>query len=90
MNKSGLIDSVANRTELPRVKAERAVNSMISAIEEALETGEKVTLVGFGTFSTYTRPARHGRNPKTGSAIRIGSKQVVKFKSGTRLNREVR
>jgi DNA-binding protein HU-beta len=59
-------------------------------IEEALEAGDKVTLVGFGTFSTYRRPARRGRNPKTGSAIKIDSKHVVKFKSGTRLNREVR
>lgn len=86
MNKSDLITKVADATDLPRAKAETAVNSMLETIEDALTDGNKVTLVGFGTFSTYVRPSRRGRNPKTGESISIEAKKVVKFKAGTKLN----
>ena len=90
MNKSNLIENVAQKSNVSRPAAEQAVNCMLDSITTALSDGEKVTLVGFGTFYTYVRSARRGRNPKTGEAIAIGSKQVVKFKAGSRLNRYVK
>jgi DNA-binding protein HU-beta len=90
MNKSDLIGRVAEVSDLSHAKAEIAVNSMLDAIGEALNSGQKVTLVGFGTFKTYERSARKGRNPKTGESIDIASKRVVKFKAGTRLNEALR
>lgn len=90
MNKSNLINKVAEVTDLPYSKAEKAVNGMLEAMQGALKSGDKVTLVGFGSFSTYKRPPRRGRNPKTGEAINIEAKKVVKFKAGTRLASEIK
>lgn len=89
MNKSDLVVRVSEITDLPRNKAEQAVNSMLETIQGALKSGEKVTLVGFGSFTSYRRSSRQGRNPKTGESIKIASKKVVKFKAGTRLSQEI-
>jgi DNA-binding protein HU-beta len=85
MNKAELIRRVAGETGLPRSHAERVVSTLLKEIEDALIEGEKVTLVGFGSFNVHSRPARKGRNPKTGEMIKIKPKKVVKFKAGTRL-----
>lgn len=89
MNKSNLVARVSKVTDLPRTKAEQAVNSMLETIQEALKKGEKVTLVGFGTFTAYKRKSRKGRNPKTGETIKISPKKVVKFKAGTKLSLKI-
>ena len=85
MNKTQLIDVVANKSGLKRKEAEVAVNSVIAAIEEALVAGEKVQLVGFGTFETSERAAREGRNPQTGETMMISASKTPKFKAGKAL-----
>ena len=90
MTKSDLVERVSEQLDIPKVKAESAINGVLDAIETALCDGDKVTLVGFGTFSTYERPSRNGRNPKTGEQISIDAKKVVKFKAGTRLLNEMK
>ncbi len=90
MNKAELIRKVAADTSLPRSHAERAVSSLLGAIEGALIKGDKVTLVGFGSFNVHSRASRIGRNPKTGETIQIRPKKVVKFKAGTRLSSSVK
>lgn len=65
--------------------AEKALNSVMAAIMEAMSVGDKVTLVGFGTFSVAERATREGRNPQSGKAIKIAAKKVVKFKVGSKL-----
>jgi len=90
MNKAELITKVAEDTSLTQHDAERAVNALLSAVEGALVEGEKVTLVGFGSFKVHNRAGRTGRNPRTGEAIQINPKKVVKFKAGTRLLANIR
>lgn len=85
MNKTELIDKVAEESALSKSAAEQVVNSVFSAIAEAMKTGDKVTLVGFGTFSVSERAAREGRNPQSGQTMSIPAKKVVKFKAGTKL-----
>ncbi len=85
MTKADLIDAVANRTELPRQKAEEIVNGFFDDIISALKKGDKVNISGFGTFSVSQRRARTGRNPKTGEAIQIASSRAAKFKAGKTL-----
>jgi DNA-binding protein HU-beta len=85
MNKTELIDKVAKESDLSKAAAEQVVNSVFSAITEAMKSGDKVTLVGFGTFSTSERAAREGRNPQSGDTINIPAKKVVKFKAGSKL-----
>ena len=85
MNKTELIDKVAKESDLSTSAAEQVVNSVFSAIAEAMKSGDKVTLVGFGTFSTSERAAREGRNPQSGEKIAIPAKKAVKFKPGTKL-----
>jgi DNA-binding protein HU-beta len=85
MNKTELIDKVAEESALSKSTAEQVVNSVFSAIAEAMKTGDKVTLVGFGTFSVSERAAREGRNPQSGQTMSIPAKKVVKFKAGTKL-----
>ncbi|HEV8344086.1 MAG TPA: HU family DNA-binding protein [Candidatus Binatia bacterium] len=85
MTKADLIDSVANKAELPKQKAEEIVNGVFDDIVAALKKGDKVNISGFGTFSISERKARTGRNPKTGETIQIASSRAAKFKAGKTL-----
>ena len=85
MTKADLIDSVANKAELPKPKAEEIVNELFNDIVAALKNGDKVNISGFGTFSVSQRKARLGRNPKTGETIQIASSRAAKFKAGKSL-----
>ncbi|PID75724.1 MAG: DNA-binding protein [Deltaproteobacteria bacterium] len=89
MNKKELIESIAGAADISKAAAEKALNGTLVAIEKSLKKGDKVTLVGFGTFSVTKREARQGRNPQTGKAIKIPAKKVVKFKAGNKLSEEV-
>ena len=85
MNKGDLVEKVAQDCEISKAAAEKAFNSVMDAISEAVSAGDKVTLIGFGTFSVSERAAREGRNPQTGKKIKIPAKKVVKFKAGSKL-----
>lgn len=89
MNKADLINEIANSTGLTKTKAGEAINAMISAIETSLSNGNKVTLVGFGTWETSKRQARKGRNPLTGAEIAIPAKTVARFRAGSNLSKQV-
>lgn len=82
MNKTQLIDAVAEKSELSKVDARKALESFAEVIGEALKEGDKVSFVGFGTFSVSERSARTGINPRTREKIQIPAKNVVKFKAG--------
>ncbi len=82
MNKTDLIDVVAESADLPKASASRAVDAMVNAITKALKKNDEVTLVGFGTFSVRKRAARAGRNPRTGETIKIAASKVPAFKPG--------
>jgi DNA-binding protein HU-beta len=86
MNKKELIESIAGAADISKAAAEKALNGTLAAIAESLNKGDKITLVGFGTFSVSKRDARQGRNPQTGKAIKIPAKKVVKFKAGSKLS----
>ena len=85
MNKSELIDAVANDADLSKAKAGAAVEAALDAISDALSGGDSVALVGFGTFSVRERDARTGRNPRTGESIQIAASRVPVFKAGKAL-----
>ncbi|MCG9966821.1 HU family DNA-binding protein [Pelotomaculum terephthalicicum JT] len=85
MNKAELISNVAEKTELTKKDSEKAVGAVLGAIEEALSKGDKVQLVGFGTFEIRDRAARKGRNPQTGEEINIEAARVPVFKAGKAL-----
>jgi len=85
MNKAELISNVAEKTELTKKDTEKAVSAILNTIEEALSKGDKVQLVGFGTFETRERAARKGRNPQTGEEIDIAAARVPVFKAGKAL-----
>jgi len=85
MNKSDLINKIADDAKLTKVQAQAALNSFLDASADTLKKGDKVILVGFGTFSVASRAARTGRNPQTGKEISIAAKKVVKFKPGSEL-----
>lgn len=89
MNKADLVNLVSNKTGLTKVKSNEVINAITSSISESLSNGDKVTLVGFGTFTTSKRNARKGRNPKTGEVIDIPAKTVARFKPGTGLSNSV-
>lgn len=86
MNKGDLIDAVAEAVGISKSDATTAVNTVFSSIEGCLQSGDKASFVGFGTFSVSHRPARDGRNPATGETIKIAAKNAVKFKAGKALN----
>ncbi|GKT08402.1 HU family DNA-binding protein [Desulforhabdus sp. TSK] len=90
MTKAELVSKVAGDGGITKVQAEKAVDAMVGAIAEALTNGDKVTLVGFGTFSVGERTAREGRNPRTGEKISIPASKVVKFKPGKSLSDKVK
>ncbi len=85
MNKTELIDAVADEAEMSKAEAGRAVDAVISAITKTLKKGDTVTLVGFGTFQVRKRAARTGRNPKTGDTIKIKASKNPAFKAGKAL-----
>ena len=85
MNKEELIEAIASGSKLTKADSGRALDATIEAIEKALKKGDRVGLVGFGSFSVAKRAARMGRNPQTGKAIKIAAKKVVKFKAGSDL-----
>ncbi len=85
MNKAELIEAMAANAELTKADAKKALDAFIGATSGALEKGERVALVGFGSFSVAQRAARKGRNPKTKQEINIAAKKVVKFKAGSEL-----
>lgn len=85
MNKADLIENVAKASEITKSQAATAVDTVIASIEKSLKKGDRITLVGFGTFSTSVRKAREGRNPATGKKIKIPKKKVVRFKAGKAL-----
>jgi DNA-binding protein HU-beta len=89
MNKAELISSVAEKTELTKKDSEKAVNAILEAIGAALGKGDKVQLVGFGTFEIRERAARKGRNPQTGEEINIAAAKVPVFKAGKSLREAV-
>ena len=89
MNKTELANSIAKETGLSKSKSNEVINAFVSAVSESLSKGEKVTLVGFGTFTTSQREARKGRNPKTGEIIKISAKTVARFKAGSDLSKSV-
>lgn len=82
MNKAELVSVIAEKTDMTKKDAEKALNAVLSAIEEALKKGDKVQLVGFGTFEVKERAARKGRNPQTGQEIEIPASKVPVFKPG--------
>lgn len=90
MNKSDLINVMADEAGITKVQAAAALNGFIAASEKALKKGDKVILVGFGTFSVSKRAARKGRNPQTGKEINIPAKKVVRFKAGSELSAKVK
>ena len=89
MNKAELIDAIASHAELSKVDAKKALDAFITATTGALKKGDRVALVGFGSFSVSERAARKGRNPQTGKEITIKAKNVVKFKPGAELSAKV-
>lgn len=89
MTKKELVQNIAEEAGISKTVAEKALNAVIDGITDALSNREKVTFVGFGTFSVTKRPARKGRNPKTGKEIKIPASVVPKFKPGKSLKEAV-
>lgn len=85
MNKTELIEHIADKSEISKAAAARALTSIIDAVKKTLKKGDTVTLVGFGTFSVSKRAARTGRNPRTGAALKIKAAKVPRFKPGKAL-----
>ena len=85
MNKAALIGKIAEDAGITRTAAATAMNSMLEGITYSLKKGQRVTLVGFGTFGVTKRKARIGRNPQTGEAIKIKARKAVRFKAGKQL-----
>ncbi|MDE2775271.1 MAG: HU family DNA-binding protein [Chloroflexota bacterium] len=89
MNKAQLIDSIAKKSGLSKPEAGRALEAFTDSVTAALQSGDRISLVGFGSFSVDKREARTGRNPQSGEAIQIAAKNVVKFKPGAGLSKAV-
>jgi DNA-binding protein HU-beta len=90
MNKGELVENMANAAGISKAAAERSLTGLLDSITGALSKGDKVTLVGFGTFSVSKRSARQGRNPQTGATIEIAARTVARFKPGSKLADAVR
>ena len=89
MNKSDLIDAMAADAGVTKAAAKKALESFLGNVEKSLKKGNRVSLVGFGSWSVSRRAAREGRNPQTGKTIKIAAKNVVKFKAGADLQKAV-
>lgn len=85
MSKQQLVDMIAEKAGLTKADAARALDATMDSIKDALKNGEKVSLVGFGTFATSKREAREGRNPRTGETVKIAARTAVTFKAGSKL-----
>jgi DNA-binding protein HU-beta len=90
MTKAELIDKIASGTGLSKADASRALDATLNAVRSALKKGQKVTLVGFGTFAVVKRKSRKGRNPRTGQAITIPAAKIPKFTAGKSLKDAVK
>ncbi len=90
MNKSELVEAMATAAGINKAQADKALTGALDAITDALAKGDKVTLVGFGTFSVAERAARQGRNPQTGKTITIAARKVARFKAGSKLAEAVK
>ena len=90
MTKAELVGKIASEGGLTKSQADKAVAGFVSAVTAALSAGDKITLVGFGTFSISARSQREGRNPRTGAKIKIPASKVVKFKAGKTLSEKVK
>ena len=89
MKKVELVEAVATTAGLTKADATRAIDATFGAITNALKKGDKITLIGFGTFGVSRREARTGRNPQTGAEVKIPARNAVTFKAGTQLKNEV-
>ncbi|WP_152269232.1 HU family DNA-binding protein [Agriterribacter humi] len=89
MNKGELIEKIAADAAITKKQAGAALDSFTEAVAKTLKKGNKVTLVGFGTFSVSKRAARNGRNPQTGAVIKIKAKKVARFKAGKELSGKI-
>lgn len=89
MNKAELIDAMASDAGISKAAAKKALDSFTDNVSNTLAKGDRLSLVGFGTFSTSERSAREGRNPQTGAKIQIPAKTVAKFKAGSELNEKL-
>ena len=90
MNKTEFINAVAAKAEISKKDAEKAIAAVFGSIEDALKAGDKVQLIGFGTFEVKERAARTGHNPKTGEAIEIAAAKIPSFKAGAALKSAVK
>jgi len=90
MNKGQLIDAIAKESKLTKADSGKALDAIVNAVSKSLKKGDRVALVGFGTFSIAKRAARTGRNPQTGKPIKIAAKKVAKFKAGAELAKAVK
>ena len=86
MNKTELIEKIAATAGLTKADSKKALEATLTAVKDALAAGEKVSLIGFGTFSVNERPAREGINPRTKEKVQIAAKKVAKFKAGADLD----
>ena len=86
MNKAELIAHIAEEAGITKTQANTSLDAFIDAVTKTLKKGDKVTLVGFGTFSVSKRAARNGRNPQTGEVIKIKARKVARFKAGKELS----
>lgn len=89
MQRSDIVEKIASDAGISKAAADRALRSLIDSVTQALKKGERVSLVGFGTFSVSRRAARMGRNPKTGESIRIKASQAPRFTAGKTLKDSV-
>ena len=89
MSKQQLVEMIAEKAGLTKADAARALDATMESVTEALKKGEKVSLVGFGTFATSKRDAREGRNPRTGETVKIAARTAVTFKAGSKLKEAV-
>jgi len=89
MNKQELVDAIAAESELSKKDSKSALEAIVKTFGAALKKGEKVTLIGFGTFSVVARAARNGRNPQTGKEIQIAAKKSIKFSTGSELEEAI-
>ena len=90
MTKAELIDKVSKDAKITKAAAGKSIDAVIDGITKALKKGDRISLVGFGTFSVSKRKARTGRNPQTGKPIKIAARKVAKFKAGSALSKAVR